>query len=80
MLDKVLSCPCIKLPNWQTLISDGVETGVLLSDFAHERRGKYTEVPDFYFILLGSAGISSALVLNQHARTKERGSLVLIKN
>ena len=80
MLDKVLSCPCNKLPNSQTLISDAVETGVLLSGFAHERRRKYTEVPDIYFISLGSAGISSTLVLNQHVKTKERGSWVLLKN
>ena len=80
MLDKVLSCPCIKLPNSQTLISDGVETAVLLSDFAQQRRRKYAEVPDIYFILLDSAGISSPLVLNQNAKTKERGSWVLLKN
>ena len=80
ILDKILSCPCIKLPNSQTLKSDGVETGVLLSDFAQQRRRKYADVPDIYFILLDSACLSWTLVLNQQAKTKEGGSWVLLKN
>ena len=31
--DKTLSCSCIKLSNWQTIILDGFDTGVLISDF-----------------------------------------------
>ena len=34
LVDKILSCPRIKLSNSQTLILDGVETGIFLSDFA----------------------------------------------
>ena len=34
LVDKNLSYPRIKLSNSQTLISDGVETGIFLSDFA----------------------------------------------
>ena len=34
LVDKVLSCPRVKLSNSQTLIMDGVETGFFLSDFA----------------------------------------------
>ena len=34
LVDKILSCPRIKLSNSQTLILDGVETGLLLADFA----------------------------------------------
>ena len=33
-VDKSDSCLCIKLSNSQTFILDGVEPGVLLSDFA----------------------------------------------
>ena len=45
-------CPRIKLPKSQTLIIDGLETGVLLSDFAQHLRRKNLDVSDFYFILL----------------------------
>ena len=38
LADKILSCPRIKLSNSQTLILDGVETGIFLSDIAPERR------------------------------------------
>ena len=34
LVDEILSCPRINCSNSQTLIFDGVETGVLLSDFA----------------------------------------------
>ena len=34
LVDKILSCPRIKLSNSKTLILDGVETGFFLCDFA----------------------------------------------
>ena len=40
LLGKSLSCPRIKLSNSQTLVLDGVETGVFLSDFAQQLRRK----------------------------------------
>ena len=33
LIDKILSCSRIKLSNSQTIILDGVDTGVLISDF-----------------------------------------------
>ena len=33
LLDKILSCSRIKLSNSQTITLDGVDTGVLISDF-----------------------------------------------
>ena len=46
LVDKILSCPRIKLSNSQTLILDGIETGIFLSDFAQQLRRKNAEVPD----------------------------------
>ena len=40
LVDKILSCPCIRLSNSQTSIFDGVETGVLLSNFGQQHRCK----------------------------------------
>ena len=48
LVDKFLSCPRIKLSNSQTLILDGVETGIFLSDFAQQLRRKNADVPDIY--------------------------------
>ena len=79
LVDKILSCPRIKLSISQTLIFDGVETGILLSDFAQQLRRKNADVPDIYFTLLDAAGISPALILNQNAKAKERGSWVPFK-
>ena len=43
LIDKILSCSRIKLSNSQTIISDGVDTGVLISDFTlHLRRKNAT--------------------------------------
>ena len=40
IVNKILSRPCLKLPNSQTLILDDIETGNLLSDFAQQLRHK----------------------------------------
>ena len=71
-----MSSPRIKLSNSQTLILDGVETGVFLLDFSQQMRRKNADVPDIYFTLLDAAGILPTLILNQNAQAKERGSLV----
>ena len=76
LVDKILSCPRINLSNSQTLILDGVETGVSLKDFAQQLRRKNADVPDIYFTLLDAAGISPTLILNENAKAKERGSWV----
>ena len=69
----------IKLSNSQTLLLDGVETGVLLSDLAQQLRGKNANVPDIYFTLLAVAVICPTLVLNQNAKERERVSGVPFK-
>ena len=79
LVDKILSCPRIKLSNSETLIVDGVETRIFLSDFAQQLRRKNADVPDIYFTLLDAAGISPTLILNQDAKAKERGSWVPFK-
>ena len=76
LIDKILSCSRIKLSNSQTLILDGVDTGVLISDFTLHLRRKNADVPDIYFSLLDAAGTSPSLVLNQNAKAKDRGSWI----
>ena len=56
--DKILSCSRINLSNSQTIVLDGVETGVLISDFTLYLRRKNADVSDIYFTLLDAAGIS----------------------
>ena len=46
LIDKILSCSSIKLSNSQTIILDGVDTGVLISDFTLHLRRKNADVPD----------------------------------
>ena len=76
MKNKLLSCFRIKLSNSQTIILDGVDTGVLILDFTLHLRRKNADVPDIYFTLLDAAGISPSLVFNQNAKAKDRGSWV----
>ena len=52
LIDKMLSCSRIKLLNSQTLILDGADTGVLISDFILHLRWKNSDVPDIYFNLI----------------------------
>ena len=79
LMDNVFSCSRIKLSNSQTLILDGVDTGVLISDFIPHLRRKNTDVPHSCFTLLNVAGISPSLVLNQNAKADHRGSWVPFK-
>ena len=74
---KFVSCPRNKLSSSQTLIWDGTETGIFLSDFAQQLRRKNADVPDFYFTLLGAAGISPNL--NQNVKAKGTESCVFFK-
>ena len=77
--DKNLSCSRIKISNSQIKILDGVDTGVLISDFTLHLRRKNADVPDIYFTLLDAAGISPSLVFNQNDKAKDRGSWVPFK-
>ena len=79
LIDKILSCSRIKLSNSRTLILDGVDTGVLISDFTPHSRGKNVDVPDIYFTLLNAAGLSRSPVFNQNAKAKVRRSWVPLK-
>ena len=79
LIDKILSCSRIKLSNSQTIILDGVDTGVLISDFTLHLRRKNADVPDIYFTLLDAAGISPSLVFNQNAKARDRGSWIPFK-
>ena len=73
-VEKVLSCPSIKLSTSESFLWDGVEIGILLSHFALQPRRKNTDVQDIYFTLLDAAGVSPALIPNQNAKGKERWS------
>ena len=79
LIDKILSCSRIKLSILQTVILDGVDTGVLISDFTIHLRRKNADVPDIYFTLLDAAGISPSLVFNQNAAAKYRGRWIPFK-
>ena len=79
LIEKTLFCSRIKLSNSQTIILDGVDTGVFFSDFTLHLRRKNADVLDIYFTLLDAAGISPSLVVNQNARAKDRGSWVPFK-
>ena len=68
LIDKILSCSRTKLSNSQTIILDGVDTGVLISDFNLHLRRKNADVPDIYFTLLDAAGISPSLVFNHNSK------------
>ena len=54
LIDNILSCSRITLSNSQTVILDGVDTGVLISDFTLHLRRKNADVSDIYFTLLYS--------------------------
>ena len=73
LVNKILESPRIKLSNSDTFILDGIETGVLLKDFAQRLKRKNVPIPDIYFTLLDAASITPNLVVNGHAKVKKEG-------
>ena len=74
LVNKILEFPRIKLSNSNTLILHGIETGVLLKDSAQRLKRKNVPIPDIYFNLLDAASIITDIVVNSHAKDKERGA------
>ena len=57
-----------------------METGVLLKEFAQRLKRKNVPIPDMYFTLLDATSIAPNLVVNSHAKGKERGAWITFKN
>ena len=79
LVNKTLESPRIKLSNSNTLILDGIETGVMLKGFAQRLTRKNVPIPDIYFTLLVAASITPNLVVNSHSKVKERRAWILFK-
>ena len=79
LINKLLESPCIKLSNSNTLILDGIETGVLLKGFTQRLKRKNVSIPDIYFTLLDAASITPDLVVNSHAKGRKRGAWIPFK-
>ena len=79
LVNKILESPRTKLSNSNTLILDGIETGVLLKDFAQRLRRKNVAIPVIYYTLLDAVSITPNLVVNSHAKGKERGVWIPFK-
>ena len=79
LVNKILKYPRIRLSNSNTLILDGIETGVLFKDFAQRLKRKNVPIPDFYFTLLHPGSITPNFVDNSNANGKERGAWIPFK-
>ena len=79
LVNKILESPRIKLSNSNTLTLDRIETGVLVKDFAQRLKRKDVPILDIYFTLLDAASINPNLVVNSHAKGKERGAWIPFK-
>ena len=67
------------LSNSQTKTLDGVDTGVLISDFTQPLRRTNVNVPNIYFTLVDAAGKTVSLVFNQNSEAKDRRCWVPFK-
>ena len=79
LVNKFLESPRIKLSFSNTSILNGIETGVLLKDFAQRLKRKNVPVLDIYFTLLDAASITPNIVVNSQAKGKKRGAWIPFK-
>ena len=78
-VSKIIESPRIKLSNFNTLILNGTETGVLFKDSAQQLKRKNVPIPDIYFTLLDAASITPDIVVNSQAKAEERGAWIPVK-
>ena len=64
-----------KLSKLNTIILDGIETGVLLKDFAQHLKRKDVARPDIDFTLLDEVSNTPDFVINSHAKAKKKKKL-----
>ena len=69
-----LESPRTKFSGSNSLVLGGIETGVLLKDFAQRLKHKNIPIPDIYFTLFDTASIESDFVFNSHAKGNEIGA------
>ena len=74
LVNKILESPHNKLSNSNTLILDGMEIGVLLKVFQQRLKRKNVHVHDIYFTLLDAVSITPDIVVNSHAKGKQKGA------
>ena len=79
LVNKILQSPRIRLSNSNTLVLDGIETGVLLKEFAQRLKHKNVTIPDICFTLLVATSITPDIIVNSHAKGKETGALIPFK-
>ena len=79
LLNKTLESPRVKLSNSNTLIVHGIQTRVVLKDFAQRLKRKNVPMPDIYFTLLDAASITPDIVVNSLAKCNERGACITLK-
>ena len=60
-VNQILEPPRIKLSNSKILILNGIDTGVVLKDFAQRLNCKNVPIPDIYFTLIDAASIPTLL-------------------
>ena len=75
--DKILESPRILLSIFNTKFFDGLETGVLLKEFLQHLKREDVAIPDIYFMLIDAVSIGPDLVINSHAKAKERDCILL---
>ena len=76
LVNKTLEFSRIKLSNSNTLILDGIDSDMLLKDFPQRVKRKNVPIRDIYFTLLDAASITPNIVVNSHAKGKERGAWI----
>ena len=79
LVNKILESPRINLSNSNTLLLDGLETSVLLMEFAQHLKRKNVPVPDNYFTLLDAASNTPNIVVNSRAKAKKRADWIPFK-
>ena len=78
LVNKILESPRIKLSNSNNLILDGIETGVLLKDFAQRLKRKIVTIADIFILLYLTQPASLPTLLStviQRVKKEGLGSL-----
>ena len=79
IVDEILNSLRVKLSLNDTILLDERDTEVAFADFIFALKRKNVDFPDIYYTLLDANGINPQKVINNDAKSKDRGSWIPFK-
>ena len=76
LMNEILNSHGIQLSFSDSVLLDGKDTKVAFFNFLYALKKKNVECPDIYYTILYAIGLNPHKIINEDAKSKERGSWI----